>query len=179
MAVVKPLKPTVNYEEAWKELKSKYGTFYKDTEEGRCVGEMMGMLEIKHKNMITIERRSNPEMVDYCIKKSVEAQMENIHLKKKLREQKGLIITKAGFSKFEEPERKLSNVKGIIKVSEEKREPERNLFKVHLVCLTKDDSQFVFDWEVTEKKLGYLSMAHHKREEISWHGLKWTKDEDN
>lgn len=32
----------------WEELKSKYGTFFRDTEEGRCLGEMMSLMEYQN-----------------------------------------------------------------------------------------------------------------------------------
>jgi len=36
---------TNKYKELWEDLKSEYGIFYRDTEEGRCLGEMMGLME--------------------------------------------------------------------------------------------------------------------------------------
>jgi len=95
MAVVKPKDLKINYEGAWEELRKrvlpelrKYNSFDNIIEAE--INRTMDELEKKHKNIITLKRRSDNEIVDYCIKKSVEAQMENIHLKKKLREcQKG------------------------------------------------------------------------------------------
>lgn len=130
MAILKPKDLTINYEGAWKELykvipRCAIHLFAGEGTESIYIEEKMNNLEKKHKNLITIKRRSNPEIVDYCIKKSVEAQMENIHLKRKLREQKGLAITKEGFGKYKEPERKLSNVEGIIRIDEKERKPEK------------------------------------------------------
>jgi hypothetical protein len=117
----------------------------------------MDELEKKHKNMITIKRRSNPEIVDYCIKKSVEAQMENIHLKKELREQKRkMIFRNIGYSKFLEKAEK----------------PKRKLFDVHLITITDDSLEFNLDMKVTAKKFEYYKNAYNKGENISWHGLK-------
>ena len=168
MAVVKPLKPTVNFEEAWKELKGILGrnnlsiTIFSGsgTEDVYINEEKMNELEKKYKNIITIKRHSDNEMVDYCIKKSVEAQMENIHLRKKLREMTQSLAIK-----------KRMNQAGYYGQLYPKK-PERKLFKVHLVCVTGNDLQFVFDWNVTGKKREYLDKAFREREEISWHGLK-------
>ena len=38
----------------WEDLKSEYGTFYRDTEEGRCLGEMMAQME--YTNSISSEK---------------------------------------------------------------------------------------------------------------------------
>ena len=38
----------INRLQMWEDLKSKYGTFYRDTEEGRCLGEMMGIMEYQN-----------------------------------------------------------------------------------------------------------------------------------
>ena len=92
MAKLKPMNPTVNYEGAWKELKQtlpelrKYHSFDNIIE--ASIDDMMRELETKHKNLITLKRRSDSEIVDYCIRKSVEARMEVIYLKRKLREEK-------------------------------------------------------------------------------------------
>ena len=89
MAKLKPMNPTINYEAAWMELKEKCGNTYIEPIEGEAnLNKAMQEIEKKHKNVIIIKRRSDSEIVDYCIKKSVEARMENIHLKKKLREEK-------------------------------------------------------------------------------------------
>ena len=144
MAVLKPLKPTVNFEEAWKELMGmipKFRDFFPGMT-GVAVDsfeDKMKELEKKHKNVIIIKRRTDNEMVDYCIKKSVEAQMENIHLKKKLGEQserwRALYLKNISLKKqlyrllakanliVPEP---LRNVKGIIKIDEKKRNPNEN-----------------------------------------------------
>ena len=48
LEVIELLKHGEKYKAMWGELKSKYGIFFKDTEEGRCLGEMMGIFEYKH-----------------------------------------------------------------------------------------------------------------------------------
>ena len=221
MAVVKPKDLKVNYEGAWKELEGIIGkhTLHISSAEGIKqihIGLKMEWLKKKHKNMITLKRRSDNEMVDYCIKKSIESQMENIHLKKKLREyQKGTgtehwiqvnpnvrvkekreEVSNQSMQLLREIEEEICNknrtrTDGVIHINMSasdiyimsrvhelmimipiKQKPERKLFDVHLVTVTNDDLQFVFDWHCTDKKTAYLSNAFKTQEEISWHGLK-------
>lgn len=164
MAVVKPLKLTVNFEGAWKEFRREYSHKYihgilkkRSTADTHLIVNLMDDLENSYKNVITIGRRTGEEMVDYCIKKSVEARMENIHLKKELREQKKrMIFRNVGYSKFIETRKK----------------PERKLFKVNLITITDDSLEFNLNMKVTAKKFEYYKNAYNKGENISWHGLK-------
>ena len=87
MAKLEPMNPTVNYEEAWKELRGMLGLMNARSLH-KTILLQMDEFEKKYKNVITIKRRTDNEMVDYCIKKSVEAQMENIHLRKRIKELK-------------------------------------------------------------------------------------------
>lgn len=88
MAKLKPMNPTVNYEEAWMDFKKEWGSVEIDDIADRKISEVMEQIERQHKNLITPKRRSDSEIVDYCIRKNIETQMENIHLKRKLREEK-------------------------------------------------------------------------------------------
>jgi len=85
MAVVKPMDLKINYEGAWKELREHLGLM-----DARSLYSTlllyMDELEVKHKNMITIKERTDKEIVEHCIRSSVEAGMENIHLKKRIKE---------------------------------------------------------------------------------------------
>jgi len=157
MAVVKPKNLEVNYEGAWKELENHLELIDAYVSHSTLL-LYMKELEEKHKNMITLKKRTDNEMVDYCIKKSVEAQMENIHLKKKLKECRKGTKTEHWIQ---------------VRITDEKvKKPERKLFDVHLVTMTKEGFSFTFDWHCTDKKTAYLSNAFKTQEEISWHGLK-------
>lgn len=205
MAMIKPpRKPLsnlkINFEAAWEELLKGLhilGEIY--DEEGKCVEQTirdkMVELEEKHKNMVTLKQRSNPEIVDYCIKKSVEAQMENIYLKKKLKEKyqgpkipmerydngmfkdakrqwKALPET-AGKSEIYCKDRVCPSPKRrFVIIDETVKNPESKLFHIHLVTITGDSIEFNLNMKVTEKKFEYYKSAFNKGENISWHGLK-------
>jgi len=62
------------FEKMWEELKSKYGTFFRDTEERRCLGEMMSLMEHEYfpkeiRKSIEVEvLASNKEVIDELAK---------------------------------------------------------------------------------------------------------------
>ena len=198
MAIVKPKNLKINYKEAWEELiKEMKNNTNPELHLGAIATlEVMKELEEKHKNMITLEKRTDKEMVDYCINKSVEARMENIHLKKKLKEcregtktehwiqvnsdvkvkkrKESLSQSMKFLNEIEEVlyEKNTSYDQGIkyinfsdidryilnrileLKILTSNktrvRKPERKLFDVHLVTVTKDDLQFTFYWHCTD-----------------------------
>jgi len=82
----------VDYEGAWKELRKDIGDKeienYEDTRPLK-IFYIMDDLEQRHThNYIDIRKRSDKEVADYCLKKYAEVYMENINLKKKLKEHK-------------------------------------------------------------------------------------------
>ena len=46
--VIEILQRGEKYETIYEDLKNKYGTFFRDTEEGRCLGEMMAKMEYEY-----------------------------------------------------------------------------------------------------------------------------------
>ncbi|MBA7512701.1 hypothetical protein ES705_04709 [subsurface metagenome] len=82
----------VDYEGAWKELKKELNissTIIRDAIFTTSLIDMMDNFEQKHThNYIDIRKRSDKEVADYCLKKYAEVYMENINLKKKLKEHK-------------------------------------------------------------------------------------------
>jgi len=78
----------IDYEGAWKELKSVYG----EDLDLNIIGAdaalkcYMDSLERKHThNYIDIRKRSNKEIADYCLKKYNEMYLELVCLKQKLK----------------------------------------------------------------------------------------------
>jgi len=85
----------IDYEGAWKELEEYF--YEKAKSENRKVQEynifslnhynMMKNLEKIHtQNVIELKKRSDKEIADYCLKKYTEIYLENINLKKRLKE---------------------------------------------------------------------------------------------
>jgi len=76
----------VDYEGAWKGLKEYLSKNYITDER---IMEVVEKFEQEHThNYIDIRKRSDKEVADYCLKKYAEVYMENINLKKKLKEHK-------------------------------------------------------------------------------------------
>jgi len=71
----------IDYEKAWKELRDH------NNEATFSLAAKMYALEQKYtQDVIELKRRSDKEMVDYCLKKNTEIYLELIELKNKLRE---------------------------------------------------------------------------------------------
>lgn len=80
----------IDYERAWKDLKEEIGdAIMEGGMTGTPIKFTMEMFEQKHThNYIDIKKRSDKEIADYCLKKHAEVYLENIDLKKKLRDKK-------------------------------------------------------------------------------------------
>lgn len=79
----------VDYEGAWKELKETIERHISPVDMIKTLLPYINELEQKHThNYIDIRRRSDKEIADYCLKKYTELSMENIYLKKELKEYK-------------------------------------------------------------------------------------------
>ena len=205
MAIVKPKNLKVNYKEAWEELENHLELIDTYVSHSTLLS-YMEELKKKHKNMITLEKRTDKEMVDYCINKSVEAQMENIHLKKKLKEYRkdtkiehwiqvnSDVKVKKRKESLSQSMKFLNEIEEVLykkntsydqgikyinfsdidryildRILELKiltpnkirvRKPERKLFDVHLVCITKDNLEFTFDWHCTDSKAACIVARH-------------------
>lgn len=79
-SVIEILKKGEKYEAMWGDLKSECGTFFRDVEEGRCLGEMMAKMEYEWfpkpvKKTITIDKDLISELakeISKCFREWIE-----------------------------------------------------------------------------------------------------------
>jgi len=78
----------VDYEGAWKELKGEYGGELSLMEKGHDVFLYSFMIDMEQKHthdIIELQKRSDKEIADYCMKKHAEVYLGLVCLKQKLR----------------------------------------------------------------------------------------------
>ena len=169
----------INFEGAWKELvreldKSSPIDLYK------TIRVYMAHLEKKHKNIIDIKRvELTADLIDKCVSKRVQCKIENIHLKKNLREankeidklKEGLIAGSFGHMMDNAREAfRCMPFPRDIRCVQVKVKPK--LCNIKLVGVTDNLLEIALNLDVTEKKHNYYRKALEEGEEISWHGLK-------